>query len=211
MTLGDEARKKLARSSDGDDYRRRGIVLEASLFSLMMRRRKSAKTDAAVIDGLSSAIVSGRQAARSLGRESVAAVADVTETVKVSTRAADALHAQRIARNHLDELLKAESAARGSGAENPRREALADTEYQVRTIAASETFQAASDEVNAAAEEASQAGIKLEKRWNAEPDACELCSPMHDEQVPYGEDFSSGEEPGDVHANCRCWLEIVTA
>lgn len=49
------------------------------------------------------------------------------------------------------------------------------------------------------------------REWSAEIDACERCFPHHGEQVGINENFSGGDEPGDMHPRCRCYETIVPA
>lgn len=154
-------------------------------------------------------ITEGRQAARTLGRRSIAAAFSVSEAVSVATRFADASRAYEVARAHVIHVQLAEAKAELEGLTGARRAALDATAFRVETIAATETFTAASEERLAAAREAQQAtGILLEKVWNAEGDACPVCRGMHGTAVLVDEDFPGGADPGAAHPRCRCWVEI---
>ena len=49
------------------------------------------------------------------------------------------------------------------------------------------------------------------KFWDATLDAkiCAICRKHHGERVLVGMPFSDGDEPGDVHPNCRCISSII--
>ena len=57
-------------------------------------------------------------------------------------------------------------------------------------------------------EQASERGLvdlnTSAKQWLAEPDACEVCSPLNGETVPANGTFANGEEMPPAHPNCRC-------
>lgn len=48
------------------------------------------------------------------------------------------------------------------------------------------------------------------RRWSALVDACEKCEPMDGVIVGMSDSFPGDEEPGYVHARCRCIEEIVS-
>lgn len=155
--------------------------------------------------------MSTRQAARALGRESIARRFPVSEAVAAETRFVDATRAHQIARQHVAAVRQKEAEAAAEGEEDPIGTALAETEYRVETIAATEAAQAATDErIDAAREYAEASGVDVLQEWNAEGDACEECMTMDGETVPIDERFSNGLLPGSAHPRCRCWLEILT-
>lgn len=136
----------------------------------------------------------------------------MSSVVNPMTRLSDATRAQQIAQNHLSQVRVAEAKARVAEVANPAAKALAETEYRVRTIAASETFSAASEErLTAAREVQSELGIVIEKEWNAEGDSCPVCADLDGTVVAVNDSFPGGGEPGSAHAGCRCWLEILTS
>lgn len=49
------------------------------------------------------------------------------------------------------------------------------------------------------------------KRWDATLDmkTCAVCRDHHGETVALEQPFRNGDEPGDVHPNCRCVPEII--
>lgn len=51
---------------------------------------------------------------------------------------------------------------------------------------------------------------KIVREWCAMLDACERCWPHDGEQVGIHESYDGGDEPGYMHARCRCY-EIVTS
>lgn len=54
------------------------------------------------------------------------------------------------------------------------------------------------------------AELEVMREWSAMIDACEKCWPLDGERVEVGETFSGGNEPGHVHAHCRC-IEILVS
>jgi hypothetical protein len=92
---------------------------------------------------------------------------------------------------------------------------------RIERTAASETAQAYNDEHLRSAREiadfdrkfrdgelAERIVTSLGRQWSALVDACERCIPLDGEIVGLYESFSGGEEPGYVHAHCRC-VEII--
>lgn len=51
----------------------------------------------------------------------------------------------------------------------------------------------------------------LMREWSALLDACPACWPHDGERVGLDEQFSGGDEPGSVHAHCRCTELLVPA
>lgn len=91
------------------------------------------------------------------------------------------------------------------------KESVEALQYRLDRIAATESSQAFNaakiEEVEVRAE---ASGILLFKSWNAELDACPYCKDLEDanQEVPIGESYSGGAEPGSVHPNCRCSEDI---
>jgi hypothetical protein len=146
-----------------------------------------------------------------LGRSSLLSLFTIATDPSPLTRLRDAARASEIAQSHLAQVRAAHAKAVVEGVENPAARALLDTEYRVRTIAATETFQAANEERIAVAEDVQrETGALLLQEWNAEFDACPVCKDVDGETVQVGESFSLGI-PGAAHPGCRCWVEIYTA
>lgn len=177
----------------------------------LLRRRRAARSDDELRQSLALGILTGRQAARTLGRGTVAALFSVSASISPATRLIDASRSYEIARSHVAQVKFAEAKAAVEGLENPARQALIATEYRVRSIAATETFHAASEErLTAAREVQSELGIVLEKEWNAQHDSCPVCVSLDGTVVGLNDTFPGGTEPGGAHVGCRCWLELLT-
>lgn len=87
------------------------------------------------------------------------------------------------------------------GSRDPIRRALAQEDYRLRRVAATEVPHAYSRmhyEIDP--------GEGWARRWDATLDLrlCKTCRKMHGIIVPIGEPFPGGMVPGDVHPNCRC-------
>lgn len=188
--------------------------MEAAVLALLLSRRKKAidrvgDPSGAIVSAVADGIISGRQAARELGRLSIARRFDVAGVVDPLTKLQDAARAQSIARRHLAKVRLAELQARAASDPKPWATALESTEWRVATIAATEVHAAANAErIEAAVEAQAATGVELLKEWNAESDACPQCQELDGETVPVTASFSSGTEPGQAHPSCRCWVEI---
>lgn len=51
-------------------------------------------------------------------------------------------------------------------------------------------------------------GLRLQRVWMAELDACPVCWGFDGETAEIGKTFPSGSEPGSVHPRCRCWEAV---
>jgi len=49
-----------------------------------------------------------------------------------------------------------------------------------------------------------QSGVVSKKEWLAEPDACEICREVDQQQVLLNDSFSTGGDSPPAHPNCRC-------
>lgn len=109
------------------------------------------------------------------------------------------LLAERFANDWADRVRKAENA----GAKSPFVEAHEALEARLKTMAVSES----SRSFNGARHEAEfdlPSGLVALRRWDALMDACPMCFD-HQGEVTYADSsYSSGEEPGEPHPNCRC-------
>lgn len=89
----------------------------------------------------------------------------------------------------------------------------APMKHRIKRTSVTETAQAYGDAHRTLVRDASERDDVLAARlseaevvevWSALVDACELCVPHDGEQVAIGDFFSGGDEPGSVHAHCRC-------
>jgi len=142
----------------------------------------------------------------------------------------DAAHAQLSAESLASQWqgLAAASLIAARRVEQPVAQAIRGTVRKMKDrterTAATETAQAYSDEHRealrdlvrqdrqlAGGEWAAEAEAKLARQWSALLDACERCWPHDGETVGLNETFSGGDEPGFMHARCRCIEVIVEA
>lgn len=82
--------------------------------------------------------------------------------------------------------------------------------YRSETIARTEILRASSEGRNQAWQQGIAEGYispDAQKQWVAEPDACEICSPLDGETVGITDEFPGGDPP--LHPNCRCTLDMV--
>lgn len=80
------------------------------------------------------------------------------------------------------------------------------------SIASTEISAAYNDGVQSLAAEAKSSGLTVEKSWNAEPDACEICQGNADDGwIDDDEPFSSDDDYPPAHPNCRCTVDLRTA
>lgn len=84
------------------------------------------------------------------------------------------------------------------------------TAYRLESIATTETFRAFNEERRFAVSEIRLAhGAQIVEVWDALMDACPRCDERDGEEAPAGESFH-GEQPGDMHPNCRCTSHFIT-
>lgn len=209
-------RKDQSRADQREANRRR--VLEVGLLVLLLRRRRAAESSAlllgrdpgtAIIEAVRSSVLTGRTVARDFGRRTIDAQFGMKTAPIEMSLLIDAERAAQLAERHLAwvrrEALKSEAATITARWDD----ALARTEWRVRSLAATESFSAANTERDMAARQVSlETGVDLWKRWNAYADACPVCRAVDGETVRVTESFSAGE-PGSVHPSCACWSDIV--
>jgi hypothetical protein len=79
-------------------------------------------------------------------------------------------------------------------------------------IATTEIASAFNAGASAVATAATQNGMQIEKAWNAEDEACDICQPNADQGwIDEADSFDSGDDEPPAHPNCRCSLELRTA
>ena len=87
-----------------------------------------------------------------------------------------------------------------------------DEAYRLRRLAATENSvafnEARQSEVEASVKRAGVDPKTVTRIWHAELDACEKCNVLNGDEAALNGSFPSGEEPGAVHANCRCTTEF---
>ena len=85
-------------------------------------------------------------------------------------------------------------------------------ENRAPMIASTEIASAFNSGAAALATAAKNNWIRVEKAWNAEPDACDICQPNADQGwIDNDESFDSGDHEPPAHPNCRCSSELQTA
>ena len=93
------------------------------------------------------------------------------------------------------------------------KKALRATDDRLKAIVDTEITNAYSTVASAAFDALAEleAGAGLMKRWDAFRDrkTCMICRDHDGEEVPVGESFSNGDEPGNVHPRCRCIPTLV--
>ena len=83
------------------------------------------------------------------------------------------------------------------------------TEYRSRLIAQTESINAYSQASLATMQQAARDGQPLEKQWLAATDACPLCKPLDNEQIPLDSTFDGGIQGPPRHPACRCSIRSV--
>jgi hypothetical protein len=128
------------------------------------------------------------------------------------TRAAlvDATRAIQVARKQAREIAIVAEATEGKSAIARWGSALNAQLWRAETVAATETFSAATAEREAAAA-AGAATYSLEflRVWDAQLDACKVCQGLDGTIVGIHEDFPGGLRPGSAHPRCRCFETIL--
>jgi hypothetical protein len=84
--------------------------------------------------------------------------------------------------------------------------------YRTETIARTEILRASNEGRAIAWRQGVEEGWidpSATQRWIAESDACDICTPMTDLVIPFGQSFPNGDPP--LHPNCRCTLILVDA
>ena len=85
-----------------------------------------------------------------------------------------------------------------------------ETEHRLRSIAVTEANRALNEEKRSIAVDIqSQTRVQLYEVWDAMRDACPACAERDGEETPVGESFR-GDQPGDMHPNCRCESHYIT-
>ena len=80
---------------------------------------------------------------------------------------------------------------------------------RARMIARTESVRAVNRGVVEMARETRRQGVVVKKMWRAQPDACDICAPMHLQRVELDAMFSAGFDHPPAHPHCRCWLDVV--
>lgn len=184
-------------------------------------------------DGLAGAIVTGRQAARKSAARRLAAELEAAD-VGIAGSVRPLFAAGAIARAQEDAAkaaIAAESLAaqwRGiATAVTARGESHGGSPYRsiartaellkprIQRTAETETGDAYNDEHRESLRDLVRYGELEEdvlvREWSAMLDACPRCWPHHGEQTAIGESFAGGDEPGLMHARCRCIDVVVPA
>ena len=93
---------------------------------------------------------------------------------------------------------------------DPKR-AIALEDYRLRRIATTEVAQAYSEAHKVLAERLNAQSQDWLRRWDATLDmrTCKVCLSHHGELTGLTEAFSNGDEPGQVHINCRCIPTLI--
>ena len=206
------------------ESRKRIHRLELAAIALLLgipRKRKPLNPAEALqmVESIGSGIFSIRQAARSTGLISLGHELTVHGVrlddigSGLAGKFKDAKRAELYSRRYA-ELWRAKfkrfSADIKVSPERAARLATTESEFRLRSIAITEANRALNEEKRAQAIEIqSQTRVQLYEVWDAMRDACPACMERDGEETPVGESFR-GDQPGDMHPNCRCESHYIT-
>jgi hypothetical protein len=171
-----------------------------------------------MLGGIESAIYSTRQAARHIGLITLGNEFDVHGIRLLDTGSGlagkfkDAKRAELYARRYAD-LWRSKFTEVAKDVTPKRAADIATkaTDYRLRSIAATEAWQAANEERRQAAFDLQRGTqVVLVEIWDAMMDACEDCWALDGSESEDGDSFPFGETPGEVHPYCRCTSHFIS-
>ncbi len=151
-----------------------------------------------------------RLAAAQLGLEADTEIPQYSRTAQAMTTDVDLTTSRQV----LDAIKDAFAAGAGAQSLVDSVEEIFQSALDSRadSIASTEIAAAFNDGAREIGATVARSGVGVEKAWNAEPDACEICSGNEaDGWIDMDEPFSSGDDAPEAHPNCRCSLDLRTA
>lgn len=196
------------------------VELAALALLLAIPRKRKPQTPAealALIESLSSGIFTVRQSARnagliSLGHElAVHGIELPNISLGLAGRFTDAKRAELYARRYAELWrTKFNRFALKEGQERAAKLATREAESRLKSIAVTEANRALNEQKREIAVELQgQTRVRIYEVWDAMRDACPACMERDGEETPVGESFR-GDQPGDMHPNCRCESHFIT-
>lgn len=160
-------------------------------------------------DGVTRIILTAREQAASIAYANVVIEASVSELPEAQSNPEDAARATMVGMSFAAAWLAAALAAVVLNVRDIKRVSRTQS-YRLDRIAATEVSEAYNQAALANYEKLENKDEFL-KRWDATLDikTCPTCRRHNGEEVPLDEDFSDGDEPGAIHARCRCQTTLI--